>query len=358
MEKKLIYGIQQIGVGVDNADKAFEWYATKLGSDVCIFEDINTATYMAPYMGGQPHNKKAILAANLQGGSAYEIWQYTDRKPQKPEQAVILGDLGIIIVKIKTRNIEKSYERLKKNRVCIISEINTEPDGRRSFYIKDICDNILCIKEFDSWYSNKGFDLGGNFGCVIGVSDIDNSLKLYSDILGYNKVIYDKEGEFPDLEDLPNGLGKFRRILLSHPAERVGGLSKLLGESQIELIQSLDTEIKSIFKNRYWGDIGFIHLCFDINNMEAMVKECTDKGFPFKVLSNASFDMGDANGHWGYIEDPDGTLIEFVETKRIPIIKKFNLNINLEKREPTKPLPDWMIKAMAMKRVKFKTETV
>lgn len=52
MENKLIYGIQQIGVGVDNADKAFEWYATRLGADVPVFEDNNAATYMAPYMGG------------------------------------------------------------------------------------------------------------------------------------------------------------------------------------------------------------------------------------------------------------------------------------------------------------------
>ena len=88
--------------------------------------------------------------------------------------------------------------------------------------------------------------------------------------------------------------------------------------------------------------------------MNALVNECSENGFPFKVLSDASFDMGDANGHWGYIEDSDGTLIEFVETKRIPIIKKLNININLEHRKPTKPLPDWMIKSMAMKRVKFK----
>ena len=334
MNQKLIYGIQQIGVGVDNAYDAFKWYATKLGSDICVFEDNNTATYMAPYMCGEPHKKRAILAANLQGGSAFKIWQYTDRKPLRPEQQIILGDLGIIIAKIKSRDIQKSYNRLKKNGVNIISQINTEPDGHRSFYIKDICDNILCIKEFNSWYTDNGFDVGGTFGCVIGVSDIEISLKLYSNILGYNEVIYDITGEFSDLEDLPNGFGKFRRILLSHQNERVGGFSKLMGESQIELIQSMDTEIKSIFKNRYWGDIGFIHLCSDINNMEGMVKECSEKGFPFKVLSNASFDMGDANGHWAYIEDSDGTLIEFVETKKVPIIKKLNLNINLEKREP------------------------
>jgi hypothetical protein len=81
MENKLIYGIQQVGVGVENAEEAFSWYASRLGSDVVVFDDQNEATYMAPYMGGKPRNKRALLALNMLGGSGYEIWQYTDRKP-------------------------------------------------------------------------------------------------------------------------------------------------------------------------------------------------------------------------------------------------------------------------------------
>ena len=130
--------------------------------------------------------------------------------------------------------------------------------------------------------------------------------------------------------------------------------SKLFGKSEIELVQCLDAEPTKIFKDRYWGDMGFIHLCFDIRNMKALTEECDKKGFPFKVLSAESFDMGDANGHWGYIEDSDGTLIEFVETHRVPLVKSLGitLSIDLKKRNPLKPLPNWMIKAMNFKRVK------
>jgi catechol 2,3-dioxygenase-like lactoylglutathione lyase family enzyme len=352
MTDKLIYGIQQIGVGVDNADKAFEWYATRLGSDASIFEDNNVATYMAPYMGGKPHKKRAILAMNMQGGSGYEIWQYLDRKPVRPQQEIQLGDLGINSMFIKTKDIDKTFDRLKNLNESILTEISQEPDSKKSFYIKDPYDNILRIKEFDSWYSDNGNDTGGTYGCSIGVSDIDKSLKLYSEILGYDQIIYDKTGNFSDFKGLPTGDCKFRRILLSHKPDRTGGFSKLFGDSQIELIQNLDMKPKKIFADRYWGDIGFIHLCFDIRNMKALTKECADKGFPFKVLSSESFDMGDANGHWGYIEDCDGTLIEFVETHKVPLIKKLGLSIDLKNRDPQKPLPNWMIKAMNLKRVR------
>ena len=76
--KKLIYGIQQIGIGTDDANETFKWYSEKLGSSVVVFEDTNEATFMAPYMGGNSHKKHAILAMNPMGGSGYELWQYLD----------------------------------------------------------------------------------------------------------------------------------------------------------------------------------------------------------------------------------------------------------------------------------------
>ncbi|MDR2927108.1 MAG: VOC family protein [Cytophagaceae bacterium] len=354
MQEKLINGIQQIGVGVDDAEKAFEWYGTLLGADICVFDDANIATYMAPYMGGQPHKKRAIFALNLQGGSGFELWQYLDRTPAFPQEAPRLGDYGIFAAKTKSRNIEQSFNRLKSKDVRIISETVTAPNGQKHFYIQDPWNNILQIHESDDWFQRGKLDVGGVFGCIIGVSDIDASQRLYSDILGYSEVIYDETGVFDDLKPLPNGSGKFRRVLLTHKNNRTGGFSRMLRSSCIELMQAVDgfAPVK-MFANRYWGDIGFIHLCFDIHNMKYLVQECADAGFPFSVKSSDAFDMGDTNGGWGYLEDPDGTLIEFVETHKVPLIKKFKLVIDMTKRDPRKPLPNWLIKALSFKRVKF-----
>jgi hypothetical protein len=65
-----------------------------------------------------------------------------------------------------------------------------------------------------------------------------------------------------------------------------------------------------------------------------------------------SFDMGEAAGHFAYIEDPDGTLIEFVETHKVPIIKALGWYLNMTKRDPHKPLPAWMIRTLSFSRVK------
>lgn len=354
MENKLIYGIQQIGVGVDDANKGFEWYAKTLGADLCIFDDNNEATFMAKYMGGKARSKHAILAMNAQGGSGYEIWQHTGRTPLKEEIPVQLGDLGINIAKIKSQNVQKSFDRLKAKGVKICTEIGTEPNGSKGFYIQDPWDNIIHVKEFNSWFKKSSFDVGGICGATLGVSNIEESMKLYSDILGYDQVVYDETGTFKDLLGLENGEGKFRRILLSHKKDRTGGFYPLLGDGQIELIQALDKVPKKLFEGRFWGDIGFIHLCFDIRNMKKLVEECKDGGYPFQVISAEHFDMGDANGHWGYIEDNDGTLIEFVETHKVPLIKKINWSIKLKGRDPHKPLPNFILRAMAItKKKKF-----
>ena len=70
--------------------------------------------------------------------------------------------------------------------------------------------------------------------------------------------------------------------------------------------------------------------------MAALKKECEDLGHPFTVDSANSFDMGEAAGHFSYIEDPDGTLIEFVETHKIPIFKKIGWYLDLTKRDASK----------------------
>ena len=86
--------------------------------------------------------------------------------------------------------------------------------------------------------------------------------------------------------------------------------------------------------------------------MDALKRECVAKGFPFTVDSAESFDMGEAAGRFTYIEDPDGTLIEFVETHKVPIMKKLGWFIDMTKRDPEKNLPNWVISGLKFNRMK------
>jgi catechol 2,3-dioxygenase-like lactoylglutathione lyase family enzyme len=349
--KKNICGIQQIGIGLKDARTAWKWYRAVFGLDIKIFEDTATARLMLPYTNGKQYDRYAALAMNMEGGGGIEIWQHTEFIPRPPVFDIRLGDCGIFICKIKCRNIRNAYQEHHSMGLDITGRISKDPSGNLHYYLRDPYNNIFEITDDPCYYMKQKSLTGGVAGAVIGVSDIDESKAVYSDILEYSSIIYDQTGHFDDLAELPGGTGKFRRTLLGHEP-RKGPFSRLLGSTSIELIQPLDRKPVKIYQDRIWGELGFIHICFDIKGMALLEKECEEKGFPFTVNSADSFDMGDAAGQFSYISDPDGTPVEFVETHRLPIIKKLGWYMELKDRNPELPLPDWMIKTLKFSRVK------
>ncbi len=357
MKEYQIGGIQQIGIGVKDLKEAWNWYISMLGMDCRIFEDEAEANIMLPFTAGEPRKRHAVLAVNLQGGGGFEVWQHKGKVPEEIKEEIRIGDLGILICKIKVKNIDGAYSFLRSKKANLLCEPVGDPAGKKVGYLKDPFGNIFQMVEGNSWFLNQGKASGGTFGAIIGVTDIDRSRIIYSDILGYDKVIYDKTGTFNDLACLPGGNNVFRRVLLGRSAPFLGYFSRMLGQSEIELISSTGPAGKRIFRDRIWGDPGFIHLCFDIFGMDGLKQYCASSGYPFVVdskesRSGNSFDMGEAAGHFAYIEDPDGVLIEFVETHKLPVLKKLGLYINLRKKNSYRPLPDWILKTLRFSKVK------
>jgi len=352
--RQYIIGIQQIGVGIPDVKKAWEFYRKHFGMDIPIFQESAEAKLMTPYTGGKVQSRSAVLAINLQGGGGLEIWQYTSRKTEAPAFEIQLGDFGIFISRIKCKNVAETYRYFKSQSMDVMGNLKKDPLGKEYFFVRDSFGNIFQIVEGKDWFRKEKHLTGGVCGAQIGVSDINKSLAFYSNLLGYDNILYDKTGVFEDFSDLPGGKHTVRRVLLSKNVENTGNFSRLLGSSQLELIQVMDRKQHKIFENRYWGDLGFIHLCFDVRNMQELEKALKEKGYPFTVDSASSFDMGEAAGRFSYVEDPDGTLIEFVETHKIPILKKIGWYLHVSKRDASKPLPNWMLHALSLTRVKNK----
>ncbi|MEG2337146.1 MAG: VOC family protein [Bacteroidales bacterium] len=353
-----ISGIQQIGIGVEDFHQAWKWYIEHFQMDVRVLEDSTVAELMLPYTGQQAQKRHACIAINMQGGAGFEIWQYADRKPQKRNFEIEVGDLGVFVAKIKSRNVAQTFEELSAKGVKILGGLQIAPDGLATFYVEDPFANIFQIVEEKSIFKEEKRSSGGGVGVMIGVTDIDKAMTVYRDILGFDQVIYDKTAVFSDLAVLKGGQGKFRRVLLTHSKARTGAFSHLLGKGYIELIVALERLPRKIYEGRFWGDPGFIQVCFDVTYMDNLKKYCEAAGYPFTVDSAAkqhtdSFDMGEAAGRFAYIEDPDGTLIELVETHKIPILKKLGLYLNLRKRNREKALADFLVKMLGLNRVKY-----
>jgi len=348
-----ICGIQQVGIGVTNVEEAWKWYRKYFGVNIKIFDEKAPASLMTKYTGNIVQERHAVYAINMQGGGGFEIWQFTQRIPQDAAFELLLGDLGIFSVKIKTSKIESSFKQFNNDNELVIGNISDLPQSKnRHFFVQDPYKNIFELVEFHEKFMKTDELTGGVLGVNIGVSNMDKSISFYNQILGFNEIVYDKTGVFDDLKHLPGGTNSFRRVLLKHKETRKGFLSRIFGPSEIELFQVLDRQPNTIYSNRYWGDKGFIHICFDIYGMHDLKKLCAETGYPFTVDSESSFKMEKAAGQFAYIEDPDITLIEFVETHKIPVLKKIGWYLNLKKLNPNKPLPDWMLKFLKYSAVK------
>src|SRR5690606_15394861 len=138
---------------------------------------------------------------------------------------------------------------LVKKGAKVLSEPQQLPNGSFHFLVEDPNGNLFDIVEGSGWFMDTQFEgkTGGVAGSMIGVSSIEKALPLYQQILGYDKVIYDITDTFDAFNNIPNGNHKVRRVLLQHSEDRRGPFAKLLGPTQIELVQAVDrTDSKSI----------------------------------------------------------------------------------------------------------------
>lgn len=277
MNRYTISGIQQIGIGVMNLHEAWKWYINHFGMDCRIFEEEAEAKLMLPYTGGKPRCRHAVLVVNLQSGGGFEIWQYKGREPLQISEEIKIGDLGIFACKMKVRSIKDAMAFCSKDGLAAIGDQYKDPSGKMTFFIKDPYGNLFQMVEADDWFMNEKKITGGSFGAIIGVTDIERSRIVYSDILGYDEVIYDSSGVFPDLINLHGGKNPCRRVLLGRSKPFIGPFSKLLGQSVIELVSTGAQPKKKIYDGRFWGDPGFIHLCYDMNGMDDLRDFCEKK---------------------------------------------------------------------------------
>jgi catechol 2,3-dioxygenase-like lactoylglutathione lyase family enzyme len=346
MTQEFISGIQQIGIGVKNADASLRRYATLFGMKALVFNDISEAALMTQYTGGQVYKRHALLSLNMQGGGGFEIWQFQNREPAEPSQRLQYGDIGIYAAKLKSADVKQAFQQLSSLKNLFVTPLQRDAKGDMHFFVADEHNNHFNIVTGNHWFQRNGNPVGGVTGAVIGVSDMERSISFYKCLLTGSRIVY-------DTVVAENGQ-RYRKILLQKHACGRGAFGKFLGAVEIELVQCLDRQPSKIFANRFWGDCGFIHLCFDVFDMCGLKIHAENAGYKFTVDSMSSFEMESASGRFCYIEDPDGTLIELVETHKVPIFKKFGLYLDLKKRDFKKPLPDWMIKLLALSKVKEK----
>ena len=253
---------------------------------------------------------------------------------------------------MKSRDVKNMHAYCTSNGALNLSEIQLNPAQQQVFDLTDLDGNFFRVEPTTECYRDMGHPSNGVAGCSIGVTNIDEALNLYSNLLGYDEIVFDRTGTFNDWGHLPGGKEQYRRVRLKQSAPTGGGFARVMGATFIELVQALDRVPARTFKGRIWGDSGFVHLGLDVKGMKKLGENLADQGFAFRCDSNDALSMGQTKVHCTYIDDPDGTLIELIEVYKVPIVEKWGIFLNVEKRDPLKPLPNFMLNALRFSRIK------
>jgi len=347
-----INSMQHIGVAVQDMDASLKYFRKIFGMNIPFFDSVQPAPLMDCYTHGKTITKRASMIMNLQGGCAMEVIRPTTFEPRKADFQIKVGDLHIFQVHMKTRDVKQMQEHCKKNGALGVSEIQLNPAQQNVFDLTDLDGNFFRVEPTKECYREMGHPSNGVAGCSIGVTNMEEALNLYSNLLGYDEVVFDRTGTFNDWRHLPGGTEQYRRVRLKQSAPTGGGFARVMGETFIELVQALDRVPARTFKGRIWGDSGFVHLGLDVKGMKKLGENLGAQGFGFRCDSNDALSMGQTKVHCTYIDDKDGTLIELIEVYKVPIVEKWGVFLNVEKRDPLKPLPNFMLNALRFSRIK------
>jgi catechol 2,3-dioxygenase-like lactoylglutathione lyase family enzyme len=321
----MINGIQHIGIGVTDRDKAFLFYNNALGFSVPMSRHSGNCKGVLPLIK-KDEERKVVIALNSHGGGLVEIFQYTSKKPVPRPKEVDFSYNGCLFFGLKVKNVGKSLgiiERHGGERVTEPSAFTPKAEaGWRTAMFLDtegIQAMLLEYPESGMGHGNGGSRIGGVEYVGIGVSDIEDSVEFYTRVLEYDKIVYRTEGTYPEWDPL-FGKGRFmKRALLRRSGNPEGIFRHFLHGGMIELIQVEGNTGKHNFDGRKWGDIGFMEVAFDVTDIDETLEEVARKGVSLAAPPYVQ-DMGmNTKATFAYIRDPDGSLLEFADISRLPV---------------------------------------
>jgi catechol 2,3-dioxygenase-like lactoylglutathione lyase family enzyme len=321
----MINAIQHVGIGVRDRDRSFDFYNNALRFSVLMSYSTDNCSGMTAVIGND-ETRNVVIALNPRGGALVELFQYISKTPAPIPEAVDFTYNGFLYYGLKVKNVKRSLDIIKKHGgSTLTAPMDFSPlknRGWKTAVFRDpdgVYGILIEYPESNVGYGNGTPRIGGIDYTAIGVSNLKDSIDFYSKILGYDDIIYTNEGSYSEWDVLFGKGRKIKRALIRKSEKAQGLFKHFLRGGMIELIEAEGNNQKHNFDGRNWGDIGFMELCFDVTDIDATVAEIEKKGVSLAVPIHGQ-DMGLGTcAKFAYIRDPDGSLLEFADIKKLPV---------------------------------------
>ena len=143
----------------------------------------------------------------------------------------------------------------------------------------------------------------------VGVSDLDPAVHFYGRHLGFDRVIFDWEGELTSVEPFAGRAPLVRVAMLEN------GSATPIGPGRVKLVQVLDGDgPPPVPAGQAWGEVGVCEICLHVRSVPevhaALVAAGCEELMP---PISAAVVPHDIALDISYVEDPWGTKLELIE---------------------------------------------
>jgi catechol 2,3-dioxygenase-like lactoylglutathione lyase family enzyme len=258
------------------------------------------------------------MTLNPKGGGVLEFIEFKSCPIGPFPEDRGYGDFGVLEMGFSVKDIEGVVDSFEAKGVVFLTSVCSMQlsDGRtwRYAYLRD--PNGMRVQLVEDIRPGQPAarkpEVHGAFHVGIGVSDIRKAAQFYEKVLGFDRQVYAFEGHNPDLDPVTGRAARMSTVILERSAPNTGAIREL-PQGTIKLMSVPDRKGTHLYDGRKWGDMGCMEFCMDVSELETTVAEARAKGAPVS-LEPCEIDMGSGSrGKVAYIQDPDGTTIEFVE---------------------------------------------
>lgn len=313
--KNIINGVDHIGIGVKNIDGSLKFYRDFLGFKNTIFDYIGKLPGIDRIAGQHDVDARIVMLASenvspVAQGMIKLVQLLPPSKSSRPKIKYEWGSICIAEVCMNVKNIEEVYKLATVEKgfrpVLPPTYALCPPAGEecKFAYIRDPGGILI---EFIEWHMYKEFGGTTRIEAVnhigIGVKDMDKSMSLYKDILGFKEEVIGYTAKMDLMAPM---------LPSPTPTMKVKIVTNQYKGAWIEAYQSLRPYEPSVAIPR-WGDIGHMEFAINVSNIEKVYEQLQKKGVHF--LSPPQTVDFPPSGEWKYtyMVDPDGFLVSLVE---------------------------------------------